>query len=219
MKLLLYFTFFVTLLPGAARVEAQQARPFDKEVADIVAHDSIINKKKIILFTGSSSVRFWKDVQGYFPEQNILNRGFGGSTMADLLYYTDKLIVPYHPKKIFIYEGDNDLAGKRTPEEILASADSILLIIRAKVSKKVPVYFISAKPSLARWSMKEQYLDFNQKLKAWTATRKRVKYVDVWTPMLDANGEVQKDIFISDGLHMNKKGYDIWGQVFKPYIR
>jgi lysophospholipase L1-like esterase len=219
MKLLPYFTLFVALLPGATRVEAQQARPFDKEVAAIVAQDSTINKKKIILFTGSSSVRFWKDVQGYFPEQNILNRGFGGSTMADLLYYTDKLIVPYRPKKIFIYEGDNDLAGKRTPEAILASADSILLIIRAKVSKKVPVYFISAKPSLARWSMKEQYVDFNQKLKAWTATRKRVKYVDVWTPMLDANGEVQKDIFIGDGLHMNKKGYDIWGQVFKPYIR
>jgi lysophospholipase L1-like esterase len=219
MRSSLYFTLFFTLVLAAARVEAQQARPFDKEVADLVAQDSAINKKKIILFTGSSSVRFWKDVPGYFPKHNVLNRGFGGSTMADLLYYTDKLIVRYKPKKIFIYEGDNDLAGKRTPEEILASADSILLLIRSKVSKRVPVLFISAKPSVARWNMKEQYLEYNQKLKAWAATTKRVEYIDVWTPMLDASGEVQKDIFIGDGLHMNKKGYDIWGRVIKPYIR
>jgi len=67
--------------------------------------------------------------------------------------------------------------------------------------------------------MKDEYLAYNQKLKDWTATKKNVKYIDVWAPMLDANGEVQKDIFIGDGLHMNKKGYDIWGRVIKPYIR
>ena len=207
----------VTLLLASFSLSAQQ--PFEKEVADLTAQDSAVNKKKVILFTGSSSIRFWKDVQSYFPENNVLNRGFGGSTMKDMLYYTDKLIIPYKPKMIFIYEGDNDLAGTRKPDEIIAQADSIVLLIRSKVSKKVPVYFIAAKPSVARWSMKEDYLAFNQKLKDWTATKKNVKFIDVWTPMLDANGEVQKDIFIGDGLHMNKKGYDIWGRVIKPYIR
>ena len=120
---------------------------------------------------------------------------------------------------IFIYEGDNDLAGGRKPDEIVALADSIVLLIRSKLSKKVPVYFISAKPSLARWSLKETYLAFNQKMKDWAATQKNVKIIDVWTPMLDANGEVRKDLFLSDGLHMNKNGYDIWGEVIKPYVR
>ena len=219
MKRCFCLTLFVTLLLAGFHGSAQSPRPFEKEVADLTAQDSAVRKKKIILFTGSSSVRFWKDVQSYFPEHNVVNRGFGGSTMKDLLYYTDKLIIPYHPKMIFIYEGDNDLAGKMKPEEILASADSILLLIRSKISKKVPVLFIATKPSVARWSMKDEYLAYNQKLKDWTATKKNVKYIDVWTPMLDANGEVQKDIFISDGLHMNKKGYDIWGRVIKPYIR
>ena len=214
----LRLALFVMLLPAGFDLSAQ-SRPFEKEVEDLIARDSAINKNKIILFTGSSSVRFWKDVASYFPEYNVLNRGFGGSTMKDLLYYTDKLIIPYQPRMIFIYEGDNDLAGKRKPEEIIAEADSILLLIRSKVSKKVPVLFISAKPSLARWNMKDEYLAFNQQLKDWTATKKRVKYVDVWTPMLDARGEVQNDLFINDGLHMNKKGYDIWGRVIKPYIR
>jgi len=219
MKFALCLSLCVTLLIAGFSVPAQEARPFEKEVANLTAQDSTVKKKKIILFTGSSSVRFWKDVQSYFPEHNVLNRGFGGSTMKDMLYYTDKLIIPYRPKMIFIYEGDNDLAGKRTPNEILASADSIVMLIRSKLSKKVPIYFFSAKPSVARWSLKETYLVFNQKLKDWTATKKNVKYIDVWTPMLDANGEVRKDIFISDGLHMNKKGYDIWGRVLKPYIR
>ena len=218
-RMTLRFVLCVTLVLAGFSLSAQQARPFEKEVTDLIAQDSAIRKKKIILFTGSSSVRFWKDVQSYFPEYNVVNRGFGGSTMKDLLYYTDKVIIPYKPKMIFIYEGDNDLAGKKNPEEIIAQADSIVMLIRGKLSKKVPVYFIAAKPSLARWSMKEEYLAFNQKLKDWTTTKKNVNYIDVWTPMLDANGEVQKDIFISDGLHMNKKGYDIWGRVIKPYIR
>ncbi len=125
--------------------------------------------------------------------------------MADLLYYTDKLIVPAKPKMIFIYEGDNDLAGKRTPEEILASADSILLLIRSKVSKKVPVLFISAKPSVATLEHEGSVCGLQPKAQGLDSNKKRVEYVDVWTPMLDANGEVQKDIFINDGLHMNKK--------------
>lgn len=215
---LCYVLFVISAFLGF-RAAAQQSRPFQEEVGSLVAQDSAVRKKKIILFTGSSSIRFWKDIQAYFPAHNVVNRGFGGSTMADLLYYTDKLIIPYRPKMIFIYEGDNDLAAKRTPEEILAKADSILLLIRTRISKKVPVLFISPKPSLARWSMKDQYLDYNRKLRAWAATKKHVTYVDVWTPMLDAHGDVQKDIFIADGLHMNKKGYDIWGEVIKKYVR
>jgi len=104
---------FAILLLAGFHLPAQSSRPFEKEVADLTAQDSTVRKRKVILFTGSSSVRFWKDIQSYFPEYNVVNRGFGGSTMADLLYYTDKLIIPYRPRMIFIYEGDNDLAAKK----------------------------------------------------------------------------------------------------------
>lgn len=214
-----FTALFVFLLSVCAQnVFAQEARPFAKEVNDLIANDAAVNKKKLILFTGSSSVRMWKDLKSYFPEHNVLNRGFGGSQMTDLLYFFDKLVTPYDPKMIFIYEGDNDLASKKTPDQIIATADSILTLIRTKVSKKVKVAFIAAKPSIARWQMKDQYVEFNSKLKAWTATKKKVVFVDVWTPMLDANGEVQKDLFIEDGLHMNKKGYDIWAKEVGKYM-
>jgi lysophospholipase L1-like esterase len=218
----LHMRFIILLLLfssyNALNLQAQEARPFTNEVNELVAGDSAINKKKVVLFTGSSSIRMWKDLKSYFPKHNVLNRGFGGSQMTDLLYFFDKLVVPYKPKMIFIYEGDNDLASKKNPDEIIATADSILTLIRNKVSKKVKVAFIAAKPSLARWEMKDKYVEFNSKLKAWTATKKNVFFVDVWTPMLAANGEVQKDLFMEDGLHMKKKGYDIWAKEVAKYM-
>jgi lysophospholipase L1-like esterase len=216
MRFTALLVFFLSVC--VQNIFAQEVRPFSKEVDDLVAGDAAINKKNVILFTGSSSIRMWKELKSYFPEHNVLNRGFGGSQMNDLLYFFDKLVVPYNPKMIFIYEGDNDLASKKTPDEILATADSILSLIRTKVSKKVKVAFIAAKPSIARWEMKDRYIEFNSKLKAWTATKKKVVFVDVWTPMLDANGEVQKDLFIEDGLHMNNKGYDIWAKEVGKYM-
>jgi lysophospholipase L1-like esterase len=209
---------FLSLSVNVLSAYAQEARPFTKEVNELVASDAAIDKKKVILFTGSSSIRMWKDLKTYFPDHNVLNRGFGGSQMKDLLYFFDKLVVPYNPRMIFIYEGDNDLASKKSPDEIIATADSILTLIRSKVSKKVKVAFIAAKPSVARWQLKDRYIEFNSKLKTWTATKRNVLFVDVWTPMLDANGAVQKDLFIDDGLHMNKKGYDIWAKEVGKYM-
>jgi lysophospholipase L1-like esterase len=200
-------------------VLAQDPTRFEKEVTTLIASDTAVSKKNLILFTGSSSIRFWGNIKAYYPEYNVVNRGFGGSQMSDLIYYFDKLVTPYEAKKIFIYEGDNDLGSGKTPQQIIADADSVLKLIRSKVSKKVPVYFITPKPSIARWHLKDQYIAYNQQLKEWASRQKKVTYVDVWTPLLDSNGQPQKDVFIEDGLHLNKKGYEIWSAAIKPYVQ
>ncbi|HEY9045871.1 MAG TPA: GDSL-type esterase/lipase family protein [Ohtaekwangia sp.] len=204
---------FITIV-----LPAQDPLRFEKEVKKLVAGDTAVQKKHLILFTGSSSIRMWGDIKVYYPNYNVVNRGFGGSVMSDLDYYTDKLILPYKPERIFIYEGDNDLSAGKKPEEILASADSILKKIRSRLSKKVPVYFISPKPSLARWKLKDQYILYNKVLKDWVSYQKNVIYIDMWTPLLDAEGFPRKDIFIDDGLHLNPKGYLIWSGVIEPYL-
>lgn len=200
-------------------VYSQGLRPFETEVKNLIAKDSLItNKENIILFTGSSSIGFWKDMRSYFPDKNILNRGFGGSTMRDLVYFTPQVILPYNPKTIFIYEGDNDITLGREPQEILASADSVLNQIRTNLPETIKVYFISAKPSVARWHLKDQYLAYNKALEAWTKNKNNVYFIDIWLPMLDKNGIVRKDLFIDDNLHMNKKGYDLWFKEIKQYV-
>ena len=144
-------------------LHGQDPLRFEREVNDLVAGDSSLNKRKLILFTGSSSIRFWKSLQTDLPKQNALNRGFGGSEMTDLLYFAETLIVPYKPKKIFIYEGDNDLNSGKSVEEILKTAEKLMTLIRSKLPKGSKVIFIAAKPSLARWKLKDQYLDFKTK--------------------------------------------------------
>jgi lysophospholipase L1-like esterase len=206
-----------TLITSGALLLAQNPTRFEKEVDSIVTANKSVNKENLILFTGSSSIRLWKSLKASFPNNNVLNMGFGGSEMADLLYYTEKLIIPFQPKQIFIYEGDNDLSFGRSAEQIIAYADSILSRIRVHLPQS-EVIFISPKPSLKRWELKEKYEDYNKKLRDWTTRKYGVRFADVWTPMLDGNGNVLHDIFISDGLHLNEKGYSIWTNALRKYL-
>jgi lysophospholipase L1-like esterase len=159
----------------------------------------------------------WKNLSESFPNHNVLNMGFGGSEMADLLYFADKLIIPFKPKQIFIYEGDNDLSFGRSTEQILASAEGIVALVRKHLPES-EIVFISPKPSISRWALKEKYEDYNRRLRNWTAAKRKVAFADVWTPMLDKDGKVMQDIFIGDGLHLNEKGYSIWTSALRKYV-
>lgn len=212
------FCLTLMVLLTAAAV-AQDPLRFEKEVNEMLATDATVKKENLILFTGSSSIRMWADLKDYFPDKNVLNRGFGGSETTDLIYYAGKLIVPYQPRQIFIYEGDNDLNSGKSPEEILASTEDLLRLIRKELPKKTPVYFITPKPSLARWEMKDKYLKYRQMLKAWCSKNKNVTCVDMWAALTDQNGDVLKDIFIEDGLHLNKQGYQIWSAMISKYVK
>jgi lysophospholipase L1-like esterase len=160
----------------------------------------------------------WSGLQSDFPNYNIVNRGFGGSQTSDLLYFFDQLILPYNPKKIFIYEGDNDLSAGKSPEQIVSTMDSVIAMIRQRVSKTVPIYVISPKPSISRWHLKEKYIKFNELMNDSVSKKRNVHFIDVWSPALDKDGVVIKDIFLEDGLHMNSKGYAIWARVLRKHL-
>lgn len=209
--------FLLFVVSGSINLQAQDPLRFQKEVEELTKSDPSVNTKNLILFTGSSSIRLWPNLSKSFPAYNVLNRGFGGSEMSDLLYYSKTLILNYKPRKIFIYEGDNDLNAGRTAEQILIHADSLLSAIRKELPK-AKIIFISPKPSEARWHLKAVYEDFNAKLKSWTKSRKDVYFADVWTPMLDANGNLLPGLLLEDNLHMNEKGYAIWTKVLNRFL-
>ncbi len=172
-----------------------------------------------VLFVGSSSIAIWQDVADYFTDYRVLNRGFGGSQFSDLIYYADRVIYPYKPSKIFIYEGDNDVAAGDKPKAILKEAKKLRKMIAENLGEEIPVIFISPKPSGARWHLKEPYEKVNRMLQKYAAKTPNTEFADVWTPALDKNGEVFKHIFLKDNLHMNAEGYKIWQTVLMPYIR
>lgn len=172
-----------------------------------------------ILFVGSSSIAKWQDVGDYFPEYQVLNRGFGGSQFSDLIYYAHRVIYPYKPSKVFVYEGDNDIAAGDSPESILKEAKKLRKMIAKNLGKEVTVIFISPKPSVARWDIKEKYLVTNALLKKYAAKTAHTEFADVWTPALDENGMVFRHIFVQDNLHMNAEGYKIWQKALLPYVK
>lgn len=171
-----------------------------------------------ILFVGSSSIARWQDIATYFPGKPILNRGFGGSNFTDLLYYADRVIYPYQPSKIFVYEGDNDLASGDKPSKVLRNAKKLHRGIKRHLGTEIPVIFISPKPSVARWKLKATYEKLHAKLKKYVSQKDNVFLADVWTPALGSDGMVFPDIFVEDNLHMNEKGYAIWQSVLQPFV-
>lgn len=209
---------YVFLLFLAITINAQAQLPFDKEVKQIQQHnDSLWDASKpTIVFTGSSSIRFWEDVQERFPQHQVLNTGFGGSQFSDLEHYLDELILNYKPSKVFIYEGDNDIFAKKRPRKIVQRAEYILGILQQR-NPNMEIVLISAKPSISRWKYRGRYRRLNRKLDRLASKTDGIDFVDVWYPMLDKR-KVKQDIFIEDGLHMNDKGYDIWYDVIKNYI-
>src|SRR5690606_38372838 len=120
------------------------------------------------------------------------------------------------PSKIVIYEGDNDIAAGESAKDILKEAKKLRRMIKKELPG-VPVVFIPAKPSIARWELKEKYEVFNEKLKNYAEEEELTMFADVYSAMLDDSGMVYKHIFIEDNLHMNAEGYKIWQSVLAPY--
>ncbi|KQC28510.1 GDSL-type esterase/lipase family protein [Flagellimonas eckloniae] len=210
----LLFLFFLT---GLA-LNAQNVHPFASEVEEIQKRmDSIwVPSEETIVFTGSSSIRMWNDLQERFLDIQIANTGFGGSQAKDLELYQDELILNYNPKKVFIYEGDNDINAKQRPKAILGTFERILDNLHQK-NPDLEIVLISAKPSISRWHLRGKYKRFNKKLNKLAAERTKVSYTDVWNIMLNKR-KLKKELFIEDGLHMNKKGYDLWYSVLKDSV-
>jgi lysophospholipase L1-like esterase len=208
----------VSLLVYSVNIIAQ---PFAEDIAAFKKQDSIsFPPKQAILFVGSSSFTNWKDVQNYFPQFTILNRGFGGSSVSDVIRYADDIIFPYMPKQIVIYCGENDLAAADsvTGEMVYQRFVQLFKMIREKMPK-VPLAFISLKPSPSRWHLKEKMIEANKLIKKYLRKKKNAAFIDVYHKMLGTDGTPIKEIFIEDNLHMNTKGYAIWQKIIEPYLK
>ncbi len=196
------------------------AQPFINEIKAFRKADSIkAPAKDAILLIGSSSFTKWKDVQEYFPEHTMLNRGFGGSSLTDVIYYVNDVVLKYSPKQILIYCGENDIAGSSTvnADTVFERFKILYGMIRTKF-KKVPIAYISMKPSPSREKYLETMQKGNELIKTFMEKQKKAAYIDVYHSMYDADGKILTNIFLSDKLHMNAAGYKIWQGIIAPYL-
>lgn len=194
-----------------ANLNAQDPHRFDEDIEKFT-EIAVPAGEELVIFTGSSSIRFWENLDNDCYEIQTINTGFGGSHMSDLLYFLDQTVLRFKPIKVYIYEGDNDVAAEKEPIAILETSKQITEKILAS-NADIEIHFISAKPSPSRWEYKDQYEEFNSLLKEYCDSHPQLFYVDVWNPMLDNNGRPSPNIFISDSLHMNRAGYILWKDI------
>lgn len=190
---------------------------FSPEIAHFAELDAATPPKPCgFLFTGSSSVRFWKTLDQDMAPYPVTNRGFGGSQIADVNLYFDQVVTPYHPRAIFFYAGENDLwAAKKTPAQVTADFATFMALKDRRLGK-TKVYFITLKPSKQRFTQLAEQGEVNDAVRAMAAKRSDLAVVDVVPTML-ADGQ-PKDIFVGDGLHMTPAGYVLWTAVVRPVV-
>lgn len=167
-----------------------------------------------LLLVGSSSFRKWTNAAESFPEKHVTNRGFGGSQMHELLALTDRLVWPYAPSEILVYEGDNDIAAKKAPAQIANEFREFANLVHHHLPD-AKIYFVAIKPSPSRVQLMPQAAEANKMVGDYCATKSWLKFIDVVPAMLDANGNPRPEIFSSDNLHMNGKGYELWTKIVR----
>jgi hypothetical protein len=168
------------------------------------------------VFVGSSSIVKWTQIAQDLAPAPIIKRGFGGSQLSDSEHYADRIIIPYKPKRVFVYAGDNDLAAKRTPAAVAKSFSDLAEKVHAALPT-TRIWFITIKPSPSRVALMDAMVQTNGLVKDFAATHPYVALVDVFTPMLK-DGKPRPELFVSDNLHMNSDGYKIWTGLIKPLL-
>jgi lysophospholipase L1-like esterase len=209
------------LIISAFRGLAQNREyPFAGDILKFKTIDSLNPPpQNCILFIGSSSFTMWNHVQSYFPGFSILNRGFGGSCLTDLIRYSNDIVFPYHPKQVVIYCGENDFASSDTITQSIVDSRFVQLfdLIRTKIPD-AKITYISIKPSPSRWYLKEKFISSNKFIRKFIKQQPNTSFIDVWHKMLDKKGQPNEHIFLDDQLHMNTDGYMIWQKAITPHL-
>lgn len=206
---------------AAPSLSFYSGKPFYADIQKFQAADSIQKPSlKSILFIGSSSFTYWQEVADYFPGHKIINRAFGGSSLTDLIRYQDFIIYPYQPKQIVVYCGENDLSSSDTlkVETVVNRFKQLYWDIRVRLPK-VPISYVSMKPSPSRRGLMPKFKEANSQIKAFIATQKNATFIDIYPAMLQSDGQPIGEIFTADSLHMNAKGYAIWQKIMKPHLK
>lgn len=171
-----------------------------------------------VLFVGSSSIRLWADLEKSFETQPVvIKRGFGGSRLADCAHYLQRLVLPYKPRLVVVYAGDNDLAEGATPQNVLASFVAFVQGVRRELPD-TRIAYLSIKPSPLRESLIIAIQETNALISAYTRSQPNLDYIDVYSKMLSADGRPRGELFGADMLHMNAAGYALWKQEIAGHL-
>lgn len=169
-----------------------------------------------VLFAGSSSARLWRTHES-FPDLPVVNRGFGGSHISDVIHYAEQVILPYKPRVIVFYAGDNDIAGGKSPQRVAEDYRRFVKLVHATLPT-AKIVFVTIKPSGQRWSLWPRMNEANTLIRNFCDQDERLFFADLATPLLGGDGQPRPELFLADQLHLNPQGYAVWTQSLRPIL-
>jgi lysophospholipase L1-like esterase len=170
-----------------------------------------------VLFVGSSSIRFWRTLQADFPQYRVINRGFGGSHIADSTHYADRIVIPYRPSVIILHAGSNDVAAGKSPERVFGDYKAFIAKVREALPD-TPIAFLAINPTPARWSLADKQQETNHLIREYVAGKKGLAFIDIWDALLGPDGRPRDDLHVRDHLHPNAAGYKIRMRIITEYL-
>ena len=169
-----------------------------------------------VLFVGSSSIRLWRTHEA-FPDLPVVNRGFGGSHISDVIHFSDRVVLPYKAQVVVFYAGDNDIAGGKSAQRVFEDYRRFVGLIHAE-QPVARIVFLTIKPSRARWTLWPKMAKANELIREWCKQDNRLSFADLATPLLGADGMPNQDFFLKDQLHLNPDGYAVWNRALVPVL-
>ena len=177
--------------------------------------------KGAILFTGSSTIRYWKTLEEDMAPLTVINRGFGGSRISDVIHYIPRIISPHQPSGIVFYAGENDVVSllgmtPKTPQEVTDDFKRFCQIVQEEFPD-IPIFYISIKPPKRRIKFSAEMEKINEFIEEYCYSAKTLSFIDI-VPILSEEGKIKKGISKWEGIHLNKKGYKLITSVIKPIL-
>jgi lysophospholipase L1-like esterase len=208
--------------PQSATVTSAQqphdSSRWEKAIATFEAEDkSNPPPKGALLFIGSSTIVRWKTLAQDYAEHKVINRGFGGSQIADSVNFADRIIIPYAPRAVFLRAGGNDLNAGKSVEQVFNDYKAFV----AKIQGKLPqtdIFFIGLSPSIARWKQADKEKELNNLVQGYIAGKPHLRYIETYDMVLGADGKPREDLFVADKLHFNEAGNKLLAEKVRPYL-
>jgi lysophospholipase L1-like esterase len=201
---------------------AEAAHDFGKWERDIAAYEQIDRtnppSKGALLFIGSSTIRRWTSLAQDFPQHKVINRGFGGSEIADATHFADRIIFPHSPRMVLLRAGGNDINAGKSPEQVFSDFKEFVATVQAKLPE-ADIVFISLCPSVARWKQADKEKALNSMVQQFARQAPRVKYLETYDISLGPNGEPRPELFVADKLHFNADGYQLLAARVRSWLQ
>jgi lysophospholipase L1-like esterase len=226
MKLLLpVIALGLLMLPPARGQEAPRsyaaARDYSRWEKEVTAYEASDREKPPprggILFIGSSTIRRWETLSQDFPDQKVINRGFGGTEIVDSTHFADRLIFPHEPRQVFLRAGGNDIHAGRTPRQVAHDFAEFVRVVHGRLPKTEIIY-IGVSPAPSRWAESDKYRELNRLIRKMALEMPRVGFVDTFDMVLRPDGSARPELFVKDRLHFAPEGYELLRERVRPFL-